>query len=357
MTIDFADKNWKLKRSLSFTRFTSRIPKELGLPLTARLLRVEARFSKARITWKIAGSLSQIHRGSTSAKGHQIAFGQQLVTMADLTPYTLLFRPVAWLPEGYLRVWEYLPPLTDRDLLNLSLQQESSVLSTITQIFTMAQSDTRAALATIAALQTALTNTQQAIVAQFVSVGSNMVQEFRSTLNKADFVQTGSVYIATVSHTLNNSVPQLNLFDNQGDNQGLAQLIVASSTQVKVELSADQWADNAYPMRLVIQGVKGPSSTAPTPPIAVPNTNFAVRYNPGKSGGALEWSDNAGQSYTVAAGASNVKELYLYQGNIFSLDDANTYKVTVPGTWAWSPSDAAAYAVAITGTLIGKRAA
>jgi hypothetical protein len=221
----------------------------------------------------------------------------------------------------------------------------------------MAQSDTRAITANLSGLQTALTNTQTSIVAQFVTMGANMVQEFKAALNKADFIQAGSVYVATVTHTLNNVSPQLELFDAQGDAQGLAQLIAISATQVKVELTTDQWNDNAYPLKLVIQGTKAAASTAPVAPVAVPGTNFAVRYNPGKSGGALEWSDNAGQTYTVAAGATNVKELYLSQGQIFSLDDSNVYKVTVPGTWTWNPSDAAAYAVAVTGTLIGKRAA
>lgn len=357
MPIELLERRFKIRGSFTFTRVSGRASRFIRTPMKARLIRVDAKFRDVKETWYKAGYLNQIHNGITS-KGILIKFGIQLIVMPDSLPYTLEFSPVSWLPDGYLRISEYLLPLSNQELIEISLDSPNSLsLSTLSTLFTMAQSDTRAITATVSSLQTALTNTQQATVAQFVSVSANMVQEFRSTLNKVDFILTGSVYVATVSHTLNNSAPQLNLFDNQGDDQGLAQLTVTSSTQVKVELTADQWADNAYPMRLVIQGIKGPSSTAPTPPVAVPNTNFAVRYNPGKSGGALEWSDNAGQSYTVAVGATNVKELYLYQGNIFSLDDANTYKVTVPGTWTWTPSDAAAYAVAITGTLIGKRTA
>ena len=253
--------------------------------MTARLLRVEARFPKARNTWKIAGSLSQIHRGSTPAKGNQIAFGQQFVTMADLTPYTLLFRPVNWLPDGYLRVWEYLPPLTDRDLLNLSVQEDNSILSTITKLLTdimstdirsqkiaiaavkaetLAAQDTANSAMTIGQLaqQAAdtVSTTVQAVIGTVETLSGEMVRKFTSQpIAAAAFIfdPARNYYYATVSHILGDLTPDIEVYDFNKDKQRIQSIIVDLNT-IELELDAEDLENNSFPLTCIVLGKNAP---------------------------------------------------------------------------------------------------
>ncbi len=289
MTIDFSDRNWKLKRSLSFTRFTSRMPKELGLPMKARLLRVEARFPNAKPTWIKAGSLHQIYRGSTPPDGQVIAFGQQLITMTNLTPYTLLFRPISWLPEGYLRVWEYLPSLTDRDLLSLSVQNDNSISSTITQLFTdIMSTDLRQQKISIAAVKAeaiaaqdtannamtigqlaqqaadTVSTTVQTVIGTVETLSGEMVRKFTSqSIEAAAFVfdPVRNYYYATVSHLLLDLAPDVEVYDTENgkpkDKQRIQSIIVDLNT-IELELDADDLANNSFPLICIVLGKNAP---------------------------------------------------------------------------------------------------
>ncbi len=278
MTIDFSARHWKLKRSLAFNSFTARSPKSMGLPMSGRLLRVEASFPSAKLNWIKAGSLFQIYRGLTPPSGTVIAFGQQFVTMSNLTPYTLLFRPVSWLPNGSLRIWEYIPTLTDRDLLDLSVHQDGSILSTITQLFTEIMStDIRAqkkaiedTLAAAQAAQSSANTAQgaadtvaaslQNAVGTIQTISTEMVRKFTSNpLSSNDFylfTENGYFY-ATVNHGLNDSTPDIEVYDNDKEKQSIQSMVVDSNT-IKLELSANEMATNSFPLICICVGKSSP---------------------------------------------------------------------------------------------------
>lgn len=90
-----------------------------------------------------------------------------------------------------------------------------------------------------------------------ISVQSEMVEQRDFEVVAASFVLVGDKMVATVTHDLLGSKPQMSLVDGQGDEQGFSQLIAPTADTCKIELTQNQFDNAEFPLTLSIQGKNG----------------------------------------------------------------------------------------------------
>jgi hypothetical protein len=118
--LDLSPQNWGFKGQYRYSKVTDRNPRDIGLPINSRLIKVEVICQKINPRWHSAGYLRQIHKGLSQWEGTKLTFGGQVLLMGDLTPYTVRFHPEYWFPDGLFKVYEYQLPLTQGDINRLS---------------------------------------------------------------------------------------------------------------------------------------------------------------------------------------------------------------------------------------------
>jgi hypothetical protein len=118
--LDLSPQNWGFRGQYRYSKVTDRNPRDIGLPINSRLIKVEVICQKINPRWHSAGYLRQIHKGLSQWEGTKLTFGGQVLLMGDLTPYTVRFHPEYWFPDGLFKVYEYQLPLTQADINRLS---------------------------------------------------------------------------------------------------------------------------------------------------------------------------------------------------------------------------------------------
>lgn len=118
--LDLSPQNWGFRGQFRFSRVTDRNPRDIGLPINSRLIKVEIICPKVNPRWHSCGYLRQIHKGLSQWEGAKITFGGQALLLGDLTPYTVRFHPEYWFPDGLFKLYEYQLPLTQADINRLS---------------------------------------------------------------------------------------------------------------------------------------------------------------------------------------------------------------------------------------------
>jgi hypothetical protein len=118
--LDLSPQNWSMRGQYRFSKVVDRAPRDIGLPINSRLIKVEIICSKVNPRWHSAGYLRQVHKGLSQWEGSKVTFGGQVLLMGDMTPYTVRFHPEYWFPDGLFKVYEYQLPLTQADINRLS---------------------------------------------------------------------------------------------------------------------------------------------------------------------------------------------------------------------------------------------
>ena len=294
MPIEILERRFKIRGSFTFSRVSGRTSRFVRIPMKSRLIRVEAKFKNVEETWYRSGYLNHIHNGIRS-KGIVIKFGIQLIVMPDSLPYTLEFSPVSWLPDGYLRISEYLLPLSNEELIQLSLDSPNPPsLSTIIQLFTdIMSTDLRQQKIAIAAVkaevlaaqdtannaltigqvaQDSANNAQgsadsamsavQLVSGTVQTLSGEMVRKFTSQpIEAVSFVfdPVRNYYYATVSHLLGDLAPDVEVYDNDKDKQRIQSIIVDLNT-IELELDGDDLTNNSFPLTCIVFGKTEPVS-------------------------------------------------------------------------------------------------
>lgn len=183
------------------------------------------------------------------------------------------------IPEQTLSILEGVNTMAGSDTRKLQ-----SDLQSIAQAAQAANSAATAA-ATKATAAQAKVNT---VEGELISAKAEMVQSREFELTQASFVlgqnEFGPCYIATVTHDLMGPSVSMALLDADGDAQGYSQLIANKPgmlDKAMVELSTAQYAENSFPLNLVLHGQASTGSLPETSMTgyAVPNSNYKARLN------------------------------------------------------------------------------
>lgn len=134
------------------------------------------------------------------------------------------------------------------------------------EILEMASTDIRSIKATTVAIADSLATQAAAVEAQnarVVTMESSMVIEKSFSVAKAAFSQNGIYWVYDLVHGLNNVNPSSSIFDADGDLQ-LIQTKVQDANTLRLELSAEEYADNSFPLEVAIQAKSNPVVTPVT---------------------------------------------------------------------------------------------
>ena len=249
------NRSWNLKKVLTLNRFTKREAYELRVNFGSRLIRVEANFKNAKSNWNKAGWLKQIYKGNTHPEGHLITFGSQFVLLPQLKPYALQFTPVKWLPDGYLKIWEFRDELSDDEL-----DQFYSFINQGTSMPTSNPSDIRSFKKMLADQQALLTQQAAELAttgAKLVTLETTMVIENVFTVAKSAFTFADEVWTYNLVHGMNTLAPGVEVFDGGGDAQTVQTIVVDSNT-LKIEFSQFEYDGNNFPIAVSIQAKNSP---------------------------------------------------------------------------------------------------
>lgn len=134
------------------------------------------------------------------------------------------------------------------------------------EILEMASTDIRSIKATAAAIAQNLETQAQAVAdqgARVVTMESSMVIEKNFTVAKAAFIQSGAFWVYDLVHGMNSLTPSSEIYDADKELQ-LIQTKVQDANTLRLELSADEYADNSFPLEVAIQAKSNPvvASTA-----------------------------------------------------------------------------------------------
>ena len=261
MPIELLERRFKIRGSFTFSRVSGRASRFIRIPMKSRLIRVEARFKNVKETWYRAGYLNHIHNGIIS-KGIVIKFGIQLIVMPDSLPYTLEFSPISWLPDGYLRISEYLLPLSNEELIQISLNSSNPPsLSILSTLLTMANTDIRSFKKMVSDLSAQVSDQALEIAttgAKVVSMEATMVIENTFSVLKAAFVLSDDVWFYDLTHDMNTLTPDVSIYDTNPTTGKAADLQLIQTTALtpialRIELNADEYEGNNFPLEVVIQ--------------------------------------------------------------------------------------------------------
>ncbi len=108
---------WRLRGQRLYGISGDRLPLILCRDLTFPLVRVEVDFKGNQGSLRKAGTIQQIFNGIPSGEQTVHFENRYFVFSDELVPYSLQWNPIASLPAGYLRIWEYIGFISD-DFLN-----------------------------------------------------------------------------------------------------------------------------------------------------------------------------------------------------------------------------------------------
>jgi hypothetical protein len=277
-----------LRKVVNINRFSNKKLIDINFNFNSRLIRVEANFRNAKANWNRVGWLKQVNRGNTHSMGHLITFGSQFVLLSNLSPYTLKFTPVNWLPDGNIKIWEFRGDLTDEyiDQFHQFITQGNP-----NQMPTLNPTDIRGFKKMLADQAVQLTEQAAELAltgAKLVTIETKMVIEKTFTVAKAAFVLIDGYWVYNLVHEMNSVTPDVTIFDAGGDTQ-LIQTIGLDASTLKVELNQAEYDGGNFPLTVNIQAKNSPVVFVPTWE-AVPGGVGELRFNAGK----VEYSLDSG---------------------------------------------------------------
>lgn len=271
--------SFRLRKCINFSKFSKAGNTEIIPVLTSRLLRVDVSPTGSRRKILI-GKIIPIYQGFSDSISYKIYSESQLILLPEIGMYSLRFISSGVMKFGNVRFFEKIGQLSNTELRN--------VQSLLGMVAEMASADTRnliqsieATSATIAAdkaAQEIINSTNAASIAAAQTVATEIteqmvINETFSLPQTAFIVQASGLYHAVMSLVKvdGSKGVQLSLTDADGDDQGFSQLIspyMGDTQKATVELTANQLADNAFPLSFLCQGRKlsAVGGTPTTPP-------------------------------------------------------------------------------------------
>lgn len=328
-----------LRKVVTINRFSNKKVIDINFNFKSRLIRVEANFRNAKANWNRVGWLKQFNRGNTHSNGHLVTFGSQFILLSAVSPYTLKFTPVNWLPDGNIKIWEFRGDLTDDELdqFNQFITQGNP-----NQMPTYNPSDIRSFKKMLADQAAQLTEQAAELVttgAKLVTLETTMVIEKTFTVAKAAFVLIDEFWVYNLVHSMNSLTPDVSIFDVEGDQQ-LIQTIGADTNTLKIELNQAEYDGGNFPLTVNIQAKNSPVVFVPTWE-AIPGGVGEFRFLNGKV------------EYTLDQGATIDRQLFpdliaveAFIGPdsfIYAKLDNGIYTASQYGTWTRQDFTEAAY--------------
>lgn len=331
-----------LRRVISINRFSNRKVIDINSNFKSRLIRVEANFKNAKANWNRVGWLKQVNRGNTHSMGHLITFGSQFVLLSDLSPYTLKFTPVNWLPDGNIKIWEFHGKLTDDQLDKF---HQFITQGNPNQMPTYNPSDIRNFKKMLADQAAQLTDQAAQLVttgAKLITLETTMVIEKTFTVAKAAFVSIDGFWVYNLVHQMNSLTPDVTIFDVEGDQQ-LIQAIGADSNTLKIELNQSEYDGGNFPLTVNIQAKNTPvaSSFVAGAWNAIPGAVGELRYLNGK----VEFSLDSGATIDrqLFPDLTATESFIGADGFVYAALDIGVWTRSEIGTWVRSDIAALAY--------------
>lgn len=138
---DLSAQKWDLRGSINLNKFTKSGAIKIAGTYRNPLLRVELKLRGLKASWNQIGYLHQVHAGATHPKGHYLAVHDQILQLANLSPYSIFVQLVPWAVReaqsgrlsGSLRFFESGTILKSSDLSNLDSfhRQQMSLVNPI----------------------------------------------------------------------------------------------------------------------------------------------------------------------------------------------------------------------------------
>lgn len=251
------NQSFVLRKVININRFSNRKLININFNFKSRLIRVEANFKNAKANWNRVGWLKQVNRGNTHSMGHLVTFGSQFVLLSNVSPYTLKFTPVNWLPDGNIKIWEFRSDLTDDQLDQF---HQFITQGNPNQMPTYNPSDIRSFKKMLADQAQQLTEQAAQLVttgAKLVTLETTMVIEKTFTVAKAAFSLVDGFWVYNLLHEMQSVTPDVTIFDDGGDQQ-LIQSIGVDLNNLKIELSQVEYDDGSFPLTVNIQAKNAP---------------------------------------------------------------------------------------------------
>lgn len=299
--------------------------------------------------WVRAGyiqAVSIISGVEMTGKPEFVAFGRQKISLQiPSVPYQIRFNPSSYVENWSIDLYEIDSNLDYFELANLtglsqSFLKSQSVTSIqlLLGINNMPSGDTRNLATEVNLIKESVTGlTDRVNTQENGTLGYEMIQ-----IGSSDFLPIANgryLCTKTAKKVKGGDGLQLTLQDADGDYQGLAQLISGVDNidqNVGVELSAQQFADADYPLYLICQGVKIPSTPS------TQGTDLGYGFSVQLASGVLNFYNPSGQvSLTIA----NVSQARFKVWGVFILLDDGTFVEAsspwdsiVPSTlanWEW----------------------
>jgi hypothetical protein len=237
----------------------------------------------------------------------------------ELIPSRLQFE---YSVEIFTRIFDPIyAELTERLGIPLQLLQKmpEQILQILLGLHTMPSSDTRNVLEaleiqgqTIATQGTTIASQQAALDAANLKLGTvetelvtvkteSLIQE-EFTLSQSDFILSGTRWVASkLLEALDGSKSvQMSCVDADGDEQGFSQLMhpfMGDVQKAAVELSATQYAENAYPLKFLVQGNRAVSQDTTPSGVWVPMPGGSRSFR--VVDGNLENTENMGETFNL----------------------------------------------------------
>ena len=318
--------------------------------------------------WKQAGWIRAISNlpgiGESKSLPQMAYFGKHQYTMDPIEfPYQLEFAPKAWVRQYRLALFtdsrEFRQTTASSSLnpqelalldefavpsINLRLKQDDTeLLLAVLQALhhqgknSMPGSDIRSMIeaaerSTLQGEANALKLTQQGVT--IASTIAEMVVERVITVEKSAFNLLNSVWIADIEHSLNNSKPSVTVYDNDGDLQ-LVEFIAVDANNGRLELSANQYRDNAFPLTIKLQG-KPSSTVAVSEMNVVTLSQFGMKFrrNASNSGGSIESSPIGAESWINFGTSDNISSAHILGEVLYVIGASGSYALNLPsGGW------------------------
>lgn len=334
-----------LRKVITINRFSNKKVIDINFSFKSRLIRVEANFRNAKANWNKVGWLKQFNRGNTHSNGHLVTFGSQFILLSNVSPYTLKFTPVNWLPDGNIKIWEFRGPLTDDELDQFHqfiTQGNPNLMPTISpgdvRGFKKMLAE-QAAMLTEQAAQLATTG------AKLVTIETSMVIERKFTVLKAAFTASEDVWVYDLVHDMNALTPSVEIYDTnpltgKAKDIQLLQAVGVDENTLQIELSQAEYDGANFPLNVAIQATNSPVVFVPAWE-AVPGGVGELRFNAGK----VEYSLDMGVTVDRQLFPDLIAvEAFLGADNwIYAKLDSGIYTGSQYGTWTRTDFTEAAY--------------